>query len=119
MAAVQEREHGFASRADFLQRAANAKVAARGHQSFFKRFNCFLRPAALLVNLREIQIELGVIVPHPKGFLAQRFSVTEALFGNGCKESRIGEIERVFGSYAQSATGMKKGFVGISITQVL
>jgi hypothetical protein len=54
MAAVQEREQRLAACADLLKRATNAKVAARGHQSFFKRVNCFLRPAALLVNLSEI-----------------------------------------------------------------
>jgi hypothetical protein len=116
MAAVQEREQGLAASTDLLQRATNAKIAARGDQSSFKRVNCVLRPAALLVDFGEIQVELGVIVPHPQCFLAQRFPIAKALFGNGCKESRVGKIEWVFGSYAQSATGVKKSFAGVPIT---
>jgi hypothetical protein len=115
MAAVQEREQGLAACTDFLQRATNAKVAARGHQSFFKRIDRVLRPAILLVDFGEIQVELGVIVPHPECFLAQRFPIAETLFGNGCKKSCVGKIEWVFGSYAQGATGVKKSFAGVPV----
>jgi len=116
MATVQEREQGLAACTDLLQRPTYTKIAAGGHQSFFKRIYCVLRPAALLVNFGEIQVELGVIVPHPQCFLAQRFPIAKALFGNGRKESRVGKIEWVFGSYAQGATGVKKGLTGVSIT---
>jgi hypothetical protein len=115
MAAVQEREERLAPGTDSLQRTANTKIAACGYQSFLKRVNRVLCPAALLVDLREIQIELGVIVPHPKGFLAQHFPIAVALFGNGCKESCIGEIEGVLGSYAQSATSVEERLVCVPI----
>ena len=66
-------------------------------------------PAGLLIDLGQIQVQLGVVVPHPEGFLAERFAIAVALLGNGSQQSGIGKIKRVLRSDTQRAPRMQQG----------
>jgi hypothetical protein len=119
VAAVQERDHRFAPGADFLERPANPEIAARGHQALFERRDRLLGPAGLLVHLGQIQIELGVIVPHPHRFLAEGFRVAISLLSDRGQQAGVGEVERVLRRSTQGAPGVEEGILCMAVAQLL
>ena len=118
MAAVQECHDRIAPRADFLQSPANPEIAPRGHQPLFKSGDRLLRPAGLLVDLGQIQVELGVIVSHPQGFQAEGFPVAKTLLGDRSQQSRVGEIKGVLRRNSEGAAGVLQGFGRMTVAQL-
>jgi len=103
---MQKCDHGFAARAYFLERPAKAKIAAGGHEALFERRYRFLRSSGLLIDLGQIQVELGVIVSHAQSFLAESFAIGIALLSDRRKQTCVGKIERVFrGNPERAACG--------------
>lgn len=78
---MQERKDGIAPRAYAFQRAPDAEIAARRDQSFFEDLDRFLRPSALLIDFRQVQVQLSVVMAERKSFAAKVFRVGEASFG--------------------------------------
>jgi hypothetical protein len=92
MAAVQESEHRHSPHADFFERSPDAKISSRRYQPFFQSGNRLGRASGLVINFRQIQIQLGMVVLHPQRLAAQRFRVAESFFGQRGQQAGVGKI---------------------------
>jgi len=118
MAAVQERKHWRPAHSNFFQRSANSKIAACGYQPFLQRLNRFRGSSRLVINLRQIQIQLSVIVLHAQRFPAQTFSVSEPFLRERGQQACVGKIKRVLGSDAKGAPRVLKRFVSMAVAKI-
>lgn len=118
MAAVQERKHGRAAHSNFLQRSANSKIAPCGYQPFFQRLNRFRSSSSLVINLRQVQIQLRVVVLHAQRFPAQAFSVSKTLLGKRGQQACVGKVKRVLGSDAEGAPRVLKRFISMAVAKI-
>ena len=66
---------------DFFQCASNPKVPAGRDQSLFENFDGLLWAPGILIHLRQVQIELRVVVPDVDRFVAERLGVGITLLG--------------------------------------
>jgi hypothetical protein len=113
--AVKESEHRMAATAYLFECAPDAKIASRRHHPFFEDVDGIAGAPALVVNLRKVQIKLGVVGLHPQRFAAQHFPVSESLLRGSREQPRIGQIKRILGSGAQSAADVGQRLSGIAV----
>ena len=118
VAAVQERKHGLPAHSDFFKRAANPKIASCGYQPFFQCLNRFRSSSGLVINLRQVQIQLRVVVLHSQRFPAQTFAVSEAFLGKCGQQARIRQVKRVLGSDSQRAPRVLQSFISMAVAKM-
>lgn len=119
MAAVQKPDDRGSSQPNLLEGAPNTKIPARRHQPLFKSIDCVRRSSRLLVNVRQVQVQLGVVAPHSQCLPAESLCVAKPSFRERSQQPRIGKIKRVFWSNTEGAPGVLKGFFRTPITQIL
>ena len=84
MTAVKERQHRRTTHSDSFQGSADTEVASCRNHTLFKGVDRFRGAPSLMVDLRQIQIELRVVHSHSQGFRQsdsaspKRFSETAA-----------------------------------------
>lgn len=107
---MQEGEHRSAAHADFFEGATNAEIASGGYQPSFERGDRLRSASGLVINFRQIQIKLGVIVFHSQRFAAERFRVAKSFFGERREQTCVRKIKWIFRCDAQSAPGVLQSF---------
>src|SRR5580704_1990628 len=106
MTAVKEREHRGTAHSDSFEGSADTEIAPCRDHTLLQGIDCLGCAASLVVHLRQVQVELGVVHSHSQGFAAERLSIAEALLGDCSQKACIREIERVLRSNSQGAPGM-------------
>ena len=66
-----------------VESASNLRVAARRGEPLFEDINGILEPPSFLINLGQIQVELGMIMSHFERFEAKLLSIAKSLVGKG------------------------------------
>src|ERR1700720_2334083 len=89
MAAVKERQHRRTAYANSFQGSADTEITPGRNHAFLKGVDRFRRAACLVVHLRQVKVELGVVHSHSQSFAAERLSVAETLLGDGSQQACI------------------------------
>ena len=118
VAAVQERKHGWPAHSDFFKRPANPKIASCGYQPFFQCLNRFRSSTGLVINLRQVQIQLRVVVLHSQRFPAQTFPVSETFFRKRRQQACVGKVKRVLGGDAKRAPRVLQSFISMAVAKM-
>lgn len=94
--AVQERKHRGTPDSDSFERPADAEIASGGHHAFFENADGVRHPSGLVIDLRQVEVELSVIALQIEGFPAERLRVGEPLVSHRRQQTCIGKVERIF-----------------------
>jgi hypothetical protein len=82
-------------RAKCAESASNLWIAARRGETLFEHFNGIPEPPSLLINLSQIQIELGMVVSQFKRFETESLSIKKSLVGKSSQQPCVGQVDRV------------------------
>src|ERR1700721_2297945 len=89
VAAVKEHEHRGTANANSFEGSADTEITPGRDHAFLKGVDRFRCASGLVVDLGQVQVELGVVHPHSQCFAAERFGVAKSLLGNGSQQTCI------------------------------
>ena len=118
VAAMQKRKHWWPAHSNFFQRPANPKIAPGGYQPFFQCLNRLRSPSSLVINFRQVQIKLRVVVLHSQRFAAQTFAVSKAFLGKRSQQARVRQVKRVLRSDSQRAPRVLQSFISMAVAKM-
>jgi hypothetical protein len=118
VAAMQKRKHWWPAHSNLFQRPANPEIAPCGYQPFFQCLNRFRSSPGLVINFRQVQIKLRVVVLHSQRFAAQAFAVSKAFLGKRSQQACVGKVKRVFGSDSQRAPRVLQSFISMAVAKI-
>ena len=119
IASMQKGKHRFPPLPKLLESALDPVIAARRGESPLEHRNRFPRPAGRLIDLRQIQIQLGVIAPQIERFQTKPLRIGEPLLGKRCHQTSVRQVERVLWGTSQRTLDVHKSLVGVTIAKVL
>jgi len=81
IAAINKGKHWLPPAAKVFERDPNSEIAARRDEPFFEHRDCFLESASSLIDLRQVQVELRVVVSHSERFETKVLGIEKSLLG--------------------------------------
>jgi len=101
-----------------VESAANLWIAACRAEPLFEHFNGILEPPSFLIDLGQIQIELGMTVSQLERFETKLLSIAKSLVGKGRQQPCVGQIDRVVWCCSQRTAHVRESVIVVTIAEV-